>query len=79
MEATQMTKKITLSMAALAALVLSAAPAFADVPMPECVDNPACQSSGGCSVSDAPGAATAGVGVFALGAAALLLSRRRKV
>jgi transposase len=33
MEATQMTKKITLSMAALVALVLPTAPAFADVPV----------------------------------------------
>lgn len=72
-----MTQKSLVFAAALMTLGLSSASALADYPFPECVDNPACEQGGGCSVSSAPADAPSGMGAFALAAAATLLARRR--
>lgn len=67
------------SLTAAIALSLAATTAFADPPMPECVDNPACQQNSSCSVGSRLAAgAPGGVGVVALAAAALLVTRRRR-
>ena len=73
-----MTHKALLSAAAFVTFSLVSAAALADVPMPECVDNPACQQPEKCSVSPALGSAPAGVSAFVLAAAAALLARRRR-
>lgn len=60
-------------------LALGASSAFADVPFPECVNNPACnQGGGGCSVSTLPADAAVGAGAVVLAAAALLAARRKR-
>jgi len=72
-----MTRKLLLSVATTLTLGLGTANAFADVPMPECVNNPACNQGGGCSVSSLP--AQGGIaGALALTAAAALLAGRRR-
>ncbi len=73
-----MTHKIAIPFAAAFAFALAASPARADVPMPECVDNPACNQGGGCSVSQLSSHAPAGAGVVALGAALVFALRRRR-
>lgn len=71
--------KFLFSIAILSTVAGLTAPAFADVPVPECVDNPACHSGKGCSVGALPGGAPAGAGAFAVvGLGALLVARRRK-
>lgn len=74
-----MTTKILLSIATTLALGFTSVQALADVPMPECVGNPACQQPGGCSVGALPVGAPAGAGAIALAAAAALIVRRRRV
>jgi MYXO-CTERM domain-containing protein len=77
MEALDMTRKTLLPMAAFLGISLATAAALADVPMPECVDNPACAQPQSCSVS-VPVGSPAGVGVAAFVGAAALLARRRR-
>jgi len=72
-----MTRKALLPLAAFVAVSLASVAALADVPMPECVDNPACSQPQSCSVS-VPVGAPVGVSVVALAAAAALLVRRRR-
>ena len=72
-----MTHKFVLSATAAFALSLVSASALADVPMPECVNNPACQQPGGCSVSTLPVGAPVGAGLAAIAAALAFAARRR--
>ena len=51
--------------------------ASADVPMPECVDNPACEQGGGCSVGGPVEGAPAAAGLLLMSAAVLVMARRR--
>jgi hypothetical protein len=73
-----MTHKIVIPFAAAFAFALAAGNARADVPMPECVDNPACNQGGGCSVSQLSAHAPAGAGAVALAAAIAFAMRRRR-
>ena len=77
MEARQMTQKSLVIAATLVTLGLGSTRAFAETPWPECVDNPACNQGGGCSVSTVPADLSLGVGAVALAAAATLIARRR--
>lgn len=72
-----MTQKSLVLTATLMTLGLGSASALADTPWPECVDNPACNQGGGCSVSTAPADVSLGMGAVALAAAAALVARRR--
>lgn len=73
-----MTHKLLVSVATTFTLALGTASAFADVPMPECVNNPACNQGGGCSGSALPSGTPAGAGIAALLAATALLAGRRR-
>jgi MYXO-CTERM domain-containing protein len=72
------TQKPVLFAAALVLFALSSGSARADVPMPECVNNPACDQGGGCSLSATPADASLGTAALALVAAGTLLMRRRR-
>ena len=72
-----MTQKSVVIAATLMTLGLGSTSAFAELPWPECVDNPACNQGGGCSVGTAPADVSLGMGAVALAAAATLIARRR--
>ncbi len=72
-----MTQKSLVFAATLVTLGLGSASAFAETPWPECVDNPACNQGGGCSLSSVPADVSLGMGAVALAAAAALVARRR--
>ncbi|MBK8995753.1 MAG: hypothetical protein IPM35_08400 [Myxococcales bacterium] len=72
-----MTHKPLVFAATLVTLGLGSPSASAKTPWPECVDNPACNQGGGCSVSNLPADASLGMGAVALAAAAALVARRR--
>ena len=71
--------KKLVSFAAAVALSLATTVAFADPPMPECVDNPACNQGSSCSVGSRLAAgAPGGMGIVAIAAAALVVIARRR-
>jgi len=71
-----MVRRFSLLVLALCSIVAVPVEARADVPMPECVGNPACQNQGGCSMSLAPSGAAGAA--LALGLVALAARARRR-
>lgn len=72
-----MSRKLVLTALTLAASFSFCASALADVPMPECVGNPACNQNQGCSIGT-PAVNAGEAGLVALFAAAALVAARRR-